>query len=145
MPTAPRSSSIPTVMNHPEDWNLGTPDNARGTEVIVNPYGNDSSGSYQPPQSSGSAASDLHQEYANHPAKVNPYPSSFSTEIDGKEVLLPVLRPDGTTMSEDDAVNQYIETGKALGHFGSPEEADQFAESRAPRQKVTLPAIDFSL
>jgi hypothetical protein len=61
------------------------------------------------------------------------------------EVLLPVLRPDGTTMSEDDAVNQYIETGKALGHFGSPEEADQFAESRAPRQKVTLPAIDFSL
>jgi hypothetical protein len=33
---------------HPEpehySWNLGTPDNAHGTEVIVNPYGNESSG-----------------------------------------------------------------------------------------------------
>lgn len=53
---------------------------------------------------------------------------SFSTNIDGKEVLLPLVSDDGRIVSEDEAIRDYERTGRYLGKFNTPEEADAYAE-----------------
>ena len=53
---------------------------------------------------------------------------SFSTNIDGKEVLLPLVSDDGRIVSEDEAIRNYERTGRYLGKFNTPEEADAYAE-----------------
>lgn len=53
---------------------------------------------------------------------------SFSTNIDGKEVLLPLVSDDGRVVSEDEAIRDYEQTGRYLGKFNTPEEADAYAE-----------------
>lgn len=56
---------------------------------------------------------------------------SFSTNIDGKEVLLPTIERDAkgkaVRVSEDQAIDKYLKTGKHLGKFDSPEEATSYA------------------
>lgn len=52
---------------------------------------------------------------------------SFSVEIDGLEVLLPLII-DGELVSEEEAINHFLRTGEHLGMFSSIEEAEQFAE-----------------
>ena len=52
---------------------------------------------------------------------------SFSVEIDGLEVLLPLII-NGELVSEEEAVEHFLETGEHLGMFSSIEEAEQFAE-----------------
>lgn len=59
--------------------------------------------------------------------------SSFSTEIDGKEVLLPTII-DGKRVSKKEAVDHYFKTGEHLGIFDTPEEADEFAQRLHERQ-----------
>ncbi len=51
---------------------------------------------------------------------------SFSTNIDGMEVLLPTII-NGQRVSEDDAIQHYFETGEYLGKFETVEEADRYA------------------
>ncbi len=51
---------------------------------------------------------------------------SFSTNIDGVEVLLPTVI-DGRIVSEDEAVDHYFKTGEYLGKFNTPEEAEDYA------------------
>jgi hypothetical protein len=53
---------------------------------------------------------------------------SFSTNIDGREVLLPLVSDDGRIVSEEEAINSYLANGKYLGVFDTPEEADAYAE-----------------
>jgi len=54
---------------------------------------------------------------------------SISVGIDGKEVLIPTVSADGRRiLSEKDAIQQYKRTGKHLGKFNSPEEADAYAQ-----------------
>jgi len=53
---------------------------------------------------------------------------SMSTNIDGREVLLPTVSDDGKILSDDDAVALYRRTGKHLGMFGTPDEATAFAK-----------------
>jgi len=60
---------------------------------------------------------------------------SFSVEMDGKEVLLPVVRNDGTVMSKDEAVEHYKETGEHLGKFNNAKDADEYAKELSKRQK----------
>ena len=54
---------------------------------------------------------------------------SFSREIDGQEVLLPTITPEGEKISQDEAVDRYKRTGEHLGKFRSSEAADAFAEA----------------
>lgn len=52
---------------------------------------------------------------------------SFSVEIDGLEVLLPLII-NGELVSEEEAIDHFLRTGEHLGMFSSIEEAEQFAE-----------------
>jgi hypothetical protein len=47
----------------------------------------------------------------------------------GREVLVPTVTDDGRIASDDEAIQQYAKTGRTLGRFGSPDEADAFAQA----------------
>jgi hypothetical protein len=53
---------------------------------------------------------------------------SMGANIDGKEVLLPTVSNDGRIMTDDEAVNNYRQTGQHLGIFSSPEASTKYAE-----------------
>jgi predicted metal-binding transcription factor (methanogenesis marker protein 9) len=53
---------------------------------------------------------------------------SMSIEEDGKEVLIPTISDSGKSLSREEAVAAYKETGKHLGKFDSVEDANRYAE-----------------
>ncbi|HDU2653336.1 TPA: DNA transfer protein [Yersinia enterocolitica] len=53
---------------------------------------------------------------------------SISTNIDGREVLVPTVSDDGRIMSDDEAVDNFMRTGKHLGMFSNPDSATAYAE-----------------
>lgn len=57
---------------------------------------------------------------------------SFSTNIDGMEVLLPTITRDSKgraiRISEDEAIDRYMKDGKHLGKFKTPKQATEYAE-----------------
>lgn len=53
---------------------------------------------------------------------------SASANIDGQEVLLSRVTPDGRHLSTDEAIAEYQRSGKHLGMFDSPAAADAFAQ-----------------
>ena len=63
---------------------------------------------------------------------------SMSINVDGKEVLIPTV-VNGRVVSEKEAINQYMRTGRHLGIFDTPEAATEYAlklhESEAQRVK----------
>ena len=44
------------------------------------------------------------------------------------EVLIPTVSDDGKLMSEEDAIQKYLQTGKHLGIFNTPEAATEYAK-----------------
>ena len=58
---------------------------------------------------------------------------SFSTNIDGMEVLLPTVI-NGRIVSEDEAIQHYFDNGEHLGKFQTVEEAEEYAEQLHNRQ-----------
>ena len=54
---------------------------------------------------------------------------SMSTNIDGREVLIPTVSDDGRIMSDDEAIDNFMKTGKHLGMFDNPNDATAYAES----------------
>lgn len=52
---------------------------------------------------------------------------SVSVGMDGKEVLLSRVTPDGRHVTTDEAVKEYQKTGQHLGMFDTPASADAFA------------------
>ncbi len=75
---------------------------------------------------------------------------SASFEIDGKEVLLPLVSHDGRIWSEDEAIDNYKKTGEHLGIFKNPEAAtaagrriheDQAAMMARPPPPATFDTI----
>ncbi len=53
---------------------------------------------------------------------------SMSTNIDGREVLIPTVSDDGRIMSDDEAIDNFMRTGKHLGMFDNPDDATAYAE-----------------
>lgn len=67
-------------------------------------------------------------EYKNPDGSISTV-RSFSTDMgDGKETLLSTITPDGRSLSQDEAIREYEKTGKHLGVFDTPENADAYAE-----------------
>ena len=60
---------------------------------------------------------------------------SFSVEIDGLEVLLPLI-VDGKLVSEDEAIQHFLTTGEHLGMFSNVEECEAFAAELHLRQEA---------
>ncbi|MFT3671296.1 M15 family metallopeptidase [Aestuariivirga sp.] len=58
---------------------------------------------------------------------------SFSTNIDGEEVLLPTII-NGKRVSEEEAIAHYQKTGEHLGKFNNPQDAERYAEMLHNRQ-----------
>lgn len=76
---------------------------------------------------------------------------SFSTNIDGREVLLPTVTDDGKIVSEKEAVQRFFKTHKHLGIFDTPENAttaakaiheDQARRYLKPAQGSAAPPMD---
>lgn len=59
---------------------------------------------------------------------------SFKDEELGVEVLVPTVSDDGTVMSDEEAIDQYYKSGKHLGMFRTPADADRYAEELHKRQ-----------
>jgi ribosomal protein S18 acetylase RimI-like enzyme len=53
---------------------------------------------------------------------------SFSVNVDGREVLLPTVMPDGRHLDQAAALEEYQKTGRHLGVFDSPASATAFAQ-----------------
>lgn len=54
---------------------------------------------------------------------------SMGVNIGGQEILIPTVSEDGRIMSNEEAINQYLKTGKHLGKFDSPQTSDAYAQS----------------
>lgn len=59
---------------------------------------------------------------------------SMSVGIDGRQVLIPTISDDGRTLTPDQAIQQYKDTGKHLGIFDTPENATAFAKQLSSAQ-----------
>jgi hypothetical protein len=59
---------------------------------------------------------------------------SMSFRTDQGEVLIPTVSDDGRIMSDDEAVETYYRTGRHLGIFKTPQEADEYARRLSERQ-----------
>jgi len=66
---------------------------------------------------------------------------SFSVEIDGIEVLLPLII-DGEIVSEEKAIEHFLTTGEHLGMFSCIEEANAYAEALHLRQEIFYGAAE---
>lgn len=53
---------------------------------------------------------------------------SMSVNIDGQEVLIPMVSDDGKVMTAQQAIQQFLVTGKHLGKFATPEAATAYAQ-----------------
>ena len=65
---------------------------------------------------------------------------SISVGIDGAEVLLPTVSEDGRIMSENEAVAQYMHTGRHLGKFRDTASANAYAQQLHQQQAGMLGA-----
>lgn len=63
---------------------------------------------------------------------------SMSVNIDGREVLIPRVLPDGRMLSPADAIRHYEKTGQHLGIFDTPEHATAYAQQLHEDQAADL-------
>jgi hypothetical protein len=53
---------------------------------------------------------------------------SIGANIDGQEVLLPTVSPDGRILTNEEAIDLYRKSGQHLGKFATPQASTQYAE-----------------
>lgn len=53
---------------------------------------------------------------------------SMSANFDGQEVLIPTVSDDGRIMSDDEAIQTFMRTGRHLGKFATPDAATSYAQ-----------------
>ena len=70
---------------------------------------------------------------------------SISFGTDKGEVLVPTVSEDGRIMSDNEAINQYRSTGRHLGIFDSPSNADAYASALHDNQASLIFQRLFSL
>lgn len=59
---------------------------------------------------------------------------SISANFDGAEVLIPTVSDDGRIMSNDEAIQAFLRTGRHLGKFKTVQDADKYAQSLHEQQ-----------
>ncbi len=62
---------------------------------------------------------------------------SMGVNIDGREVLIPTVSPDGRILSPQDAINLYRRSGQHLGMFATPEASTAYAKALHEQQAQT--------
>lgn len=60
---------------------------------------------------------------------------SMSFGADEGEVLVPLVSDDGRIMTEDEAIDQYMRTGRHLGIFADPRSATSYAKQLHDQQE----------
>jgi len=66
------------------------------------------------------------------------YSKSFN--FDGVETLLPTVSNDGRILSDQEAIDLYLKTGRHLGQFASPDAANAFAQQlHKDQEKLYVP------
>lgn len=63
---------------------------------------------------------------------------SASFNIDGQEVLLPTVSDDGRLLTNEEALQQFRQTGRHLGIFATPEDATNYAKQLSASQGQML-------
>ena len=53
---------------------------------------------------------------------------SMSFNDNGREILVPMVSNDGKIMTEDQAIQNYYNTGEHLGKFSNPDRATNYAQ-----------------
>jgi hypothetical protein len=61
---------------------------------------------------------------------------SLSFEEDGKEILIPTVSDDGKLLSDQEAIDQFHQTGRHLGMFDSVASADAYAQALHQQQEA---------
>jgi len=64
---------------------------------------------------------------------------SKSFNINGKEVLLPTISPDGRNLTDQEAIDLYKQTGQDLGAFNTVDEANKVAQNIHDQQATQTP------
>jgi hypothetical protein len=67
-----------------------------------------------------------------------------SFNFDGREVLLPTIGPDGTPLSDQQAIDLYKQTGKHLGVFTNPASATAYAKIIHRQQESNPPVNNYA-
>lgn len=103
-----------------------------GSSLSVSSQGTLQSQSTNPPTQGQKEAGNI--DLTKQPSVDNPYTGgkstvwSMSIGTDKGEVLIPRVTPDGKVLSEQEAIDNYKKTGKHLGVFDSPDNANTYAE-----------------
>ena len=63
---------------------------------------------------------------------------SMSFDMDGKQVLVPTVSDDGRIMDAQEAIKAFMQTGRHLGIFDSPDAATQYAKGLSLLQRRML-------
>lgn len=59
---------------------------------------------------------------------------SMGVNIDGQEVLIPTVSPDGRILAPRDAIDLYRRTGQHLGMFATPDASTAYAKALHEQQ-----------
>lgn len=65
---------------------------------------------------------------------------SMSFNDGQREVLIPTISDDGRLLNDNEAIQHYYQTGKYLGYFNTPQEANYYAQMLHLQQERLYPA-----
>jgi len=69
---------------------------------------------------------------------------TIGIEVDGNHVLIPTVSPDGTILTDEQAIDMFRSSGRHLGVFSSREESDAAGRSLSQQESRRIAGIDTS-